>query len=233
MPQRISRYQIQVFNDLASFFGTFWNKSEGQRIIALYVELLSANTYLALRSNKPGDQTVQTLKSVKPEGTVTFRKPVREDGAKIWQLIRACKPLDENSMYANLLQSDHFRDTCVVAEMDDMIVGWISAYLLPNDDNTVFVWQVAVSPKARGLGLGTRMLDALMMRDETQDSLRMQTTITLDNDASWALFRKFAKQKQADLGHEAHFTKDTHFQGEHATEHMVTITFRETARRAA
>ena len=108
---------------------------------------------------------MQTLQSVKSEGTVTFRKPLREDGAQIWELIRACKPLDENSMYANLLQADHFRDTCVVAELDGEIVGWISAYLLPSDADTVFVWQVAVSSAARGMGMGTRMLDALMLRD--------------------------------------------------------------------
>ena len=176
---------------------------------------------------------VQRLQSVKPEGTVTFRKPNREDGADIWDLIRCCKPLDENSMYANLLQADHFRDTCIVAEMDGKIVGWISAYLLPSDADTVFVWQVAVSADARGMGLGTRMLDALMLRDETQNCRRMRTTITLDNNASWALFRKFAKAKGADLSHEAHFTRDTHFQGEHATEHMVTITFREAMKSAA
>ncbi|MFZ5962196.1 diaminobutyrate acetyltransferase [Thalassococcus sp. BH17M4-6] len=176
---------------------------------------------------------MQRLQSVKPKGTVTFRKPVREDGAEIWELIRACKPLDENSMYANLLQSDHFRDTCVVAEMDGDIVGWVSAYLMPTDADTVFVWQVAVSPKARGIGLGTRMLDALMLRDDVQGAKRMQTTITLDNDASWALFRKFAKGSGADLNSEAHFTRDTHFQGEHATEHMVTITFRSAMTRAA
>ncbi len=176
---------------------------------------------------------MQTLQSVKPEGTVTFRKPIREDGAEIWELIRSCKPLDENSMYANLLQSDHFRDTCVVAELDGAIVGWISAYLMPQDAECVFVWQVAVSPDARGIGLGTRMLGALMRREETSDAKRMQTTITLDNDASWALFRKFAEKSGADLSSEAHFTRDTHFQGEHATEHMVTITFREALKSVA
>ncbi|SLN69775.1 L-2,4-diaminobutyric acid acetyltransferase [Roseivivax jejudonensis] len=176
---------------------------------------------------------MQTLQSAKPEGTVTFRKPVREDGADIWELIRSCKPLDENSMYCNLLQSDHFKDTCVVAEKDGDIVGWISAYVTPNDPETVFVWQVAVSEKARGMGLGSRMLQSLMAREETEGVKRMQTTITLDNDASWALFRKFADRSNADLTSDAHFTRDTHFAGEHATEHMVTITFREAVQSAA
>ena len=50
-----------------------------------------------------------------------LRKPEATDGAAIWDLVRACKPLDENSMYANLIQADHFRDTCVLAELDDEV----------------------------------------------------------------------------------------------------------------
>ncbi|WP_093011666.1 MULTISPECIES: diaminobutyrate acetyltransferase [Roseivivax] len=173
------------------------------------------------------------MQETKTDGAVTFRKPVREDGAAIWELIRSCKPLDENSMYANLLQADHFRDTCVVALVDDEIAGWVSAYITPQDPDSMFVWQVAVSEKARGIGLGTRMLSALMTREEASDCKRMKTTITLDNDASWALFTKFAEKNNAILDSEAHFTRDTHFNGEHATEHMLTITFREAVQQSA
>ena len=60
-----------------------------------------------------------------------LRKPDTTDGADIWALVKACKPLDENSMYCNLVQADHFRDTCVVAEMDGEIVGWISGHMIP------------------------------------------------------------------------------------------------------
>lgn len=155
---------------------------------------------------------------------IQFRKPESEDGAAIWELIASCKPLDENSMYCNLIQCDHFRDTCILAELDGVIVGWISGYVLPADATSFFVWQVAVSEKARGLGLAKRMLEKLLARDVCADVTRMQTTITKDNDASWALFRSFADAQDAELDHEAHFESDTHFQGEHATEHMVTIT---------
>ena len=86
----------------------------------------------------------------------TLRKPRAEDGAAIWKLVRACRPLDENSMYCNLLQCDHFADPCVVAEVHGDVVGWISAYVMPNDPETLFVWQVAVSERMRGAGLGGR-----------------------------------------------------------------------------
>ncbi|WP_212524301.1 diaminobutyrate acetyltransferase [Actibacterium sp. MT2.3-13A] len=163
----------------------------------------------------------------------SLRKPRAEDGAAIWSLIRRCKPLDENSMYCNLIQCDHFRDTCVVAEVDGAIAGWVSGHVLPHDPETLFVWQVAVAEEARGTGLGSRMLRELLGRDASEGVRRLQTTITADNDASWALFRRFAERMGGALESEAHFTRDTHFDGQHATEHMVTITMAERMRKAA
>lgn len=152
-----------------------------------------------------------------------LRKPDATDGAAIWELVRNCKPLDENSMYANLIQADHFRDTCVVAELDGEIVGWISGHMIPGRD-ALFVWQVAVSPVARGLGLGKTMLLELVNRAETADATTLKTTITRDNGASWALFRSFARLIGGDLSDTPHFEREAHFDGAHATEHMVTIT---------
>lgn len=164
---------------------------------------------------------------------IVFRKPDDADGPAIWELIRACKPLDENSLYCNLIQCDHFRDTCVVAEMDGRVVGWISGYIKPGDPDTVFVWQVAVSEAARGRGLGQRMLTALLKRDACEDVTRLQTTITADNAASWGLFTRFADRMGGELDSEAHYTRDTHFRGAHATEHMVTIRLAEPMKLAA
>lgn len=165
--------------------------------------------------------------------TPVLRKPCAEDGADIWELVRACKPLDENSMYCNLIQCDHFCDTCVLAEMNGEVVGWVSGYVLPDTQDTLFVWQVAVSEKARGLGLGSRMLRHLLQRDVCADVRKMQTTITRDNDASWALFRKFADTHDAEISDEPHFTKKLHFREQHSTEHMVTIDLQERMRKAA
>ncbi len=159
---------------------------------------------------------------------VRLRKPTAKDGAGVWKLVRQCKPLDENSMYANLIQADHFRDTCVAAELDGAIVGWISGHMIPGED-ALFVWQVAVSPRARGLGLGKTMLLELLDREETADATTLKTTITSDNDASWGLFRSFARQIGGELTDAPHFKKDTHFGGACDTEHMVTITLPDTS----
>lgn len=162
-----------------------------------------------------------------------LRVPEREDGADIWELVRACKPLDENSMYCNLLQCDHFRDTCVVAELDGKVVGWVSAYVLPHDPQTLFVWQVAVSSDARGCGLGSLMLNHLVGRKACKGVSRIQTTITSDNQASWSLFRRFAGQHDAKVDVQAYFTQALHFRERHETEHMMTIEIEEQVQKAA
>ena len=167
------------------------------------------------------------------KATPSLRKPVAEDGAEIWKLIKACKPLDENSMYCNLIQCDHFRDTCVLAELGGKPAGWVSAYVMPNDPSTLFVWQVAVSSEARGMGLGTLMLKGLLQRDVCKDVERIQTTITRSNAASWKLFRKFAKQQDARLSSQAYFGEALHFRGKHNTEYMVTIDLAEELKKAA
>lgn len=152
-----------------------------------------------------------------------LRVPQAEDGAAIWDLVQSCKPLDENSMYCNMIQCDHFAETCVVAELNGDVVGWISAYVLPNDPETLFVWQVAVSEAARGSGLGALMLQTISNREVCDDVMRIQTTITADNEASWALFRKFGKTQGSKLDAEAYYTQEVHFQDQHKTEHLVTI----------
>ncbi|GGO59666.1 diaminobutyrate acetyltransferase [Roseovarius pacificus] len=173
------------------------------------------------------------IEGSKQKPQITFRKPGREDGSAIWDLIASCHPLDENSMYCNLIQCDHFSDTCVLAEMNGEPVGWISAYRMPDDLETLFVWQVAVSEKARGQGLGTRMLEHLVEREDCDGVNRLQTTITLDNDASWALFGRFSTNVSGKLTSQPYFQRDHHFDGRHATEHMVTIRFAEELKRAA
>ncbi|WP_264214611.1 diaminobutyrate acetyltransferase [Leisingera thetidis] len=162
-----------------------------------------------------------------------LRKPEAKDGAEIWELVRSCAPLDENSMYCNMIQCDHFRDTCVLAELDGKTAGWVSGYMLPYDPETLFVWQVAVSEDARGTGLGSLMLRELIRRDACDGVRRLQTTITSGNEASWSLFRRFASWQRTKLEVQAYYTQALHFRGHHETENLVSIKLLEEAKRAA
>lgn len=160
---------------------------------------------------------------IDPDAALTFRKPKEQDGHAVHHLIKNCPPLDRNSMYANLLFCSHFADTSALVEHDGKPVGYLSAYIPPNEPDTLFVWQVAVSKEARGLGLATRMIEDILDRPELQDVEQIQTTITMDNEPSWKLFKSFARSVDANCTDEVMFCRREHFRGAHDTEHLVTI----------
>lgn len=153
----------------------------------------------------------------------SFRQPEAADGAAVHDLIARCPPLDGNSLYCNLLQCSHFADTCVIAEIDGRIVGWVSGYIRPDAPSCLFVWQVAVAPEARGHGLAQRMIRDILQRETCRCVTRIETTITETNRASWSLFQRLADDLGAPLARRAGFDAQAHFAGRNPTEFLVDI----------
>jgi L-2,4-diaminobutyric acid acetyltransferase len=156
-------------------------------------------------------------------GGLEFSSPTADDGLAVHRLIAACPPLDQNSVYCNLLQCTHFADTCVAVKRGDQLVGWISAYRPPQEPDVLFVWQVAVGESARGLGLAGQMIDHLLQRPACQGVTKIKTTITPDNGASWGLFKGAARRLSGPLNDAPWFLKGDHFPPGHETEHLVVI----------
>lgn len=161
-----------------------------------------------------------------PTQTV-LRLPTPEDGASVFHLIAQCPPLDTNSMYCNLLQCTHFAGTSVAAvqtvDATEEVVGFISAYPLPECEDTLFIWQVAVDKRARGAGLAGSMLKHILERPQCSRITYLETTITETNRASWGLFESLAKKLGATLEKSVMFDRDKHLDGEHDTEFLVRI----------
>ena len=80
-------------------------------------------------------------------------------------------------------------------------------------DPTPFLVRQEVMPK----------ITNLLAQDSCAGVNRLKTTITPDNEASWALFGSVAEQLGANLNRAAWLERDAHFDGEHETEHMVEI----------
>ncbi len=157
------------------------------------------------------------------ESLPKLRKPTKDDGFPVHQLIAACPPLDPNSIYCNLLQCHHFADTSVAAELNGQLAGFVSGYLIPQEPDTLFIWQVAVHTEARGLGLGKRMIRHILARETCAQVKRLKTTITPDNQASWAMFRSLARDLGAEIQQQLEYEQDTHFGGQHDSEIVLTI----------
>lgn len=160
---------------------------------------------------------------VNPPELATLRTPKSTDGAAVHKLVENCPPLDPNSMYCNLLQCTHFSDTCVAAELDGELVGFVSGYIPPATPNVFFCWQMAVGEKARGQGLAKRMIREILQREQCLQVSYLETTITESNEASWGVFKSLAKDLNTELNSSVMFDREQHFAGEHATEMLVRL----------
>lgn len=149
--------------------------------------------------------------------------PTAEDGYDLNVLIGQSPPLDPNSVYCNLLQCSHFSGTSIGAKKGGELVGFISGYLIPSRPDTLFVWQVVVSEKARGQGLASRMLRGLLEQTSCMDVNYLETTITPDNPASQALFKRLADRMGCPLEVSEGFDRETHFKGHHESEELYRI----------
>lgn len=152
-----------------------------------------------------------------------LRHPRSTDGYHLNQLVAASPPLDTNSIYCNLLQCQHFADTSVAAVVDGRLVGFVSGYLVPNDPETLFIWQVVVDAKFRGHGLASRMLEWLVAQPGTESARHLITSITPDNRASWALFENIARNWRAESVKDMLFERKRHFASQHDDEYLLRI----------
>lgn len=157
------------------------------------------------------------------EHLITIGQPAGTDGSTVHTLIANCPPLDTNSVYCNLLQCTHFADTCAIARHTGNIIGFVSAYIPPTRQDTLFVWQVAIHETMRGKGLGKVLIQNILGRETCRNVRYLQTTITAENNSSWRMFRSLAQGIGAKTTHTTHFERDAHFGGRHETEFMLTI----------
>lgn len=154
---------------------------------------------------------------------MAYRKPTLADAAAIHALIDGCKPLDLNSRYAYMLLCTHFAATCAVAERDGRLLGFASGYRKPGDESVLFIWQVAVSPRGRGEGIGRGLLEEIAARPEQGGVRHLEATIGPSNRASWALFRSFANKRGAECAIQTLFQQKDFGGQQHEEEQLLRI----------
>lgn len=155
---------------------------------------------------------------------IHIRKPLASDGYEIHQLISKSPPLDLNSVYSYYLLSDHFSDSCVVAELNGKLVGFLSAYRIPQRPQTLFIWQVVVDQALRGKRVAWRMLESLLQRYQQDEVQQVEATVNPDNAASRGLFEHLAAAHGSSLQEEP-FLASTAFgpEGDHESEILLRI----------
>lgn len=153
------------------------------------------------------------------DSEIEFRPPSLEDGKYMWSLARDTGVLDLNSSYSYLLWCRDYAATSVVATVDREPGGFVTGYMRPGAPDTLMIWQVGVDAKHRGQKIAARMLDELAERTTAST---LETTITADNEASIALFTRFAQRREAELYRRPLFEPRDYPDG-HDTEYLYRI----------
>ncbi|PWU68091.1 diaminobutyrate acetyltransferase [Gracilibacillus dipsosauri] len=140
----------------------------------------------------------------------------------MWELVTK-STLDTNSSYKYILMSEYFNETCVIAKQNDQVIGFITAFIPPKKQNTVFIWQVGVDTNQRGKGIASKMLHFLLESEACQSIQFVEATITPTNRASQSLFQKLARDFHTEIHSDEFFTKDIFPGDEHEEEWRFVV----------
>jgi len=125
---------------------------------------------------------------------IVYRPATPADGREMWRFVNEAGVLELNQSYAYILMCQHFGNTCLVAETDDMMVGFVLAYVPPRQPDTIFVWQIGVAREVRGRGVGLHLLRHLLALDGCRNVQYLEASVTPSNKPSQNLFRAFARK---------------------------------------
>lgn len=171
-------------------------------------------------------QRTMTALNTKPTNQTdtdfSVRAPRAEDGRALYKLAKEAGGLDVNSEYAYLLLGAHFSETCAIAEENGEAIGFVSAYILPDHPDTLFVWQIAIDRQHRKRGLAKAMLKDILGRDICQPVHYLQASITPSNSASQNLFASLARDLESELKRLSFFDAAL-FSESHEEEFLVHI----------
>jgi len=97
-----------------------------------------------------------------------FRKPEKQDAAEIYALLQPYKPyVGTSPLYTYLMICEYFCDTSVVVINDHHeIIGFMSGFLAPTKQQTLFIWEIAVKNGYHGNNLYIRMAKELYARNK-------------------------------------------------------------------
>ena len=137
-------------------------------------------------------------------------------------MVRNSGVLDINSEYLYLLQTTHFASTSVVALDENKVIGFVTGYLIPEHEDTLFVWQVGVDAAYRGQNIAGRLIENILSRSSLKSVQYIHTTVSPSNTSSLRLFEKLAINLDCPIQSQSYFKLED-FTNAHEEEVLYTI----------
>ncbi|MFJ6611699.1 diaminobutyrate acetyltransferase [Streptomyces sp. NPDC091289] len=144
-----------------------------------------------------------------------FRTPRPEDGIAVWELVRDTPGLDTNSRYFYVLWFRDFADCSLLATVDDEIVGFLLGYRRPEEPDTYFVWQTAVSPRHGIPFLGVKLFEAAADRQRERGARYVEATVSAENKAILMVLKQYARKRSAEVADRVLFPSGWLGEGHH------------------
>jgi len=141
----------------------------------------------------------ETHQTIRKADHLIFRTPTAGDSPEVHALLLDSGGMEINSRQCYLLLCEHFQSTCVVAENDGDIIGFISAYIPPDRHDTLFIWQIVVIEALRGRGVAKRLLRHLLSRPNLKRIRYVEAMMSPSNEEAQPLFGALAKQCNCSL----------------------------------
>lgn len=138
----------------------------------------------------------------------------------MFRIVKESNVLDVNSSYSYLMWGKFFHNTSMIAECKDgHVVAFVSGFLLPERNDTLFIWQIGVEEKQRGKGLATKLIIELLRHVRKNKNVRyLEATVTPSNVPSSKLFKGIAKRLATDCVIKECFSEDLFPDGTHERE---------------
>jgi len=134
------------------------------------------------------------LLTSKTEQVRHLRQPIRireageKDFLEVHKFVSDCKPLENYAEHFYKIMLRYFGSTCLIAEYENSIVGFLMGFRSQNQEGTYFFWQIGVSPKMQGMGIGPLLLEKAEAKCRQTGCKRIELTIDPENSHSQKLF---------------------------------------------
>lgn len=124
-----------------------------------------------------------------------IRNVTEADSMVLWELASKCRPLDLHTPYTYWVLCHYFSKQCFILEEEASPIGFISSV---TTKDCVFVWQIGILEEYRKRKLSRLLLQAVFSFAKGE-GMKLQTSISQENNASKAAFNGFCHSNNLSL----------------------------------
>lgn len=147
--------------------------------------------------NKNSKEVSNTGSNVKNMNGFKINNITINDIPEIRKCVSECNPLDMHTPYTYWVIANFFSECSFTISYENKIIGFITS--IKSFNNVFFIWQMAVLPDFRKMGLAQILIDTIVEVIKKQNIYSLHVSINANNMESMHSFGKYARNKNYTL----------------------------------